>query len=406
MSTFQQGQKSPLADLTTADRLEVGIQLGNPGNMSIDVSCFGLDEAGKLSDDRYFVFYNQPRSPCGGLAQEKRAGYDQLFAVELKRLPSTIKRLVFTAAIDGNGTMGNLTGSKLVVLANGQPVMTFPFEGRLFGGEKALMIAEIYFKTVWRVTAVGQGFNGGLAALLEHFGGQADGPAPPPAAPAPKPAAPAPAPAAAAPKPAAAAPTPTAPVSLVKITLDKRGESQKVSLKKEGGSTIHVNLNWDTGKKSWWKAAVSADLDLGCMFQLKTGEKGVIQPLGNRFGARHEIPYILLDKDDRSGAATDGENLRIYRPDLIQRVVIFAMIYEGTANFTSVNGRVTIKDDAGNEITVHCNNPDSSLTFCAVCLIENIGSEMRYTKEERYFPSHQECDEHFGFGFRWVAGRK
>ena len=34
------------------------------------------------------------------------------------------------------------------------------------------MVAEIYLKDVWRVAAVGQGFAGGLDAVLKHFGGQ------------------------------------------------------------------------------------------------------------------------------------------------------------------------------------------------------------------------------------------
>ncbi|MCA9561645.1 MAG: hypothetical protein KC583_24025, partial [Myxococcales bacterium] len=180
-----------------------------------------------------------------------------------------------------------------------------------------------------------------------------------------------------------------------------------ISLKKGPSATpIHINLNWDQGKKSWWKGSTSADLDLGCMFEMQDGLRGVIQPLGNRFGSRHQEPFILLDKDDRSGASTDGENMTIFRPDLIKRVVVFAMIYEGTANFTTVNGRVTLKDSDGNEITVFCNAPDSRLTFCAVTLIENTGTEIKFTKEERYFPSHKQCDEHYGFGFRWVAGSK
>lgn len=403
MSTFQRGQKTQLSELTTDTRFEVGISFGNQAGLDIDISCFGLNEAGKLAGDDWFVFFNQPKAPADSIVMETKGGFDKLFTVDLNKLPGTIKRLVFTAAIDGGGDMSKVSGSELTLLAGGRKVMTFPFDGKLFTNEKAVMIGELYFKSVWRVAAVGQGFAGGLQALLEHFGGSVgDAPAapPPPAAAAPKPAAPAPA----APPPAAE--PPRAPISLGKITLDKRGDSQKISLKKGGDNVIHVNLNWDAGKKSFWKGTTTADLDLGCMFELITGEKGVIQPLGNRFGARHEPPYILLDKDDRSGAAADGENMRIYRPDQIRRVVVFAMVYEGAANFSTVNGRVTIKDDAGNEITVACNAPDSRLTFCAICQIENLGGELKYTKEERYFPSHKECDEHFGFGFRWVAGRK
>ena len=53
------------------------------------------------------------------------------------------------------------------------------------------------------------------------------------------------------------------------------------------------------------------DLDLGCLWELTTGHKGVVQALGNAFGDLDGPPFVKLDKDDRSGAATDGENLLV-----------------------------------------------------------------------------------------------
>lgn len=35
----------------------------NGGGTVYDDCCFGVDAAGKLSDDRYMVFYNQTQSP-------------------------------------------------------------------------------------------------------------------------------------------------------------------------------------------------------------------------------------------------------------------------------------------------------------------------------------------------------
>jgi len=55
---------------------------------------------------------------------------------------------------------------------------------------------------------------------------------------------------------------------------------------------------------------------------------------------------------------------------------------------------------------VQLSNPDMRRTFCAIATIENYGGEIKVTKEERYFAGHQECDEHYGFGFRWSAGSK
>ena len=57
------------------------------------------------------------------------------------------------------------------------------------------------------------------------------------------------------------------------------------------------------------------------------------------------------------------------------------MIYEGSADFSTVSGRLTIKDTSGTEIFIPLNTPDPSKTFCAVAKIEKEGGAIRITKE-------------------------
>ena len=199
------------------------------------------------------------------------------------------------------------------------------------------------------------------------------------------------------------------------IILDKRGEKLGVDLRKGGPGAarqFHFNLDWDdpaAGKKPGFFSFARpqpVDLDLGCMYRLKDGDMGVIQPIGGNFGAKNSSPFIHLDKDDRSGAAADGENLFVYRPEQIEKLLIFALIYEGTANFSTVNGRLTIKDGAGTDILIRLDNKEPQLKLCAVALLEARGEKLEIVKEERYFAAHDSCDRHYGFGFRWKAGSK
>lgn len=397
------GQKLKISDIASATQVEVALTLGLAANQTIDVSCFGLDGFGKLSDDRYFIFYNQKSSPCGSLAAIGPSSSGQeVFRIDLERLPPTIQRLVFTATLDQAGTMAGLGSSRMELRAGGRVCATYTFSGADFGGEKAIMIAEIYKKGVWRLAANGQGFNGGLSALLAHFGGtEAE---PQPAAGQQVAAAPA--------SPLAPPPAPAPKVNLGKVSLEKRGASHRVDLRKGGGTQpIQVNLNWDQPQASRGFLGSlmrpgKVDLDLGCMYRLTTGEAGVIQPLGRSFGSRTSPPYIFLDQDDRTGSSASGENLCIFRPDLIDLVVVFALIYEGTANFSTVNGRLTLRDEAGSEVFVPLNTPDPTKPFCAVASVRRDGSTVRITKDERYFPGHRECDEAYGFGFRWTEGQK
>ena len=439
MTTFGRGQKGKLADLGTGHVFDVDVEIAANG-ASVDVSCFGLDANDKLSDDRYMVFYNQLASPEGAVRLDL-SGARARFALNLDLLPSSITKLVFVAAIDGAATMRTLGASSLSLGS----AVRFPWSGADFGDEKALIVAELYRRdSLWRFGAVGQGFNGGLSALLKHFGGAEAG-SPAPAAPAPAPA-PVPAP----------APAPKSAVSLSKVTLDKRGD--KVSLDKRPGGgygRIHVNLNWnqaaiapppasppppssaargggfldrltsmagDLANKAGEmankagaarKGRSGIDLDLGCMYELADGRRGLVQALGNTFGDYERDPFIQLDADDRTGAAANGENLFINgeRFDKIKRAVIFSFIYEGAANWGVTNGVVTVTAPGQAPVEVKLDGGDRQI-MCAIALIENRGGNLVITKLAEYFQqqgmtsAHELMDRHYGFGMRWKTGSK
>ncbi|MFD3354855.1 TerD family protein [Streptomyces fradiae] len=224
---FQRGHKARISDLTAGTDLYVGVQIGGPG-LTFDISCFGLDADERLSDDRYFVFFNQPKSPEESIQLlGAQAGDTESFRVTLDRVPDSIHKLSFTATIDGAGQMSQVGPGYIRIVAGGEEVARYAFGGAEFSTERAVMLGDFYRKDGWRFAAVGQGFDGGLEALLKNFGGEvleeeppappqapqpapgfaAPGFAPPPGGPAP--AQPHPAPGFAAPAPApAAAPVP------------------------------------------------------------------------------------------------------------------------------------------------------------------------------------------------------
>ncbi|SCK12700.1 Stress response protein SCP2 [Streptomyces sp. WMMB 714] len=169
---FQRGHKAKISDLTAGRDLYVGVQIAGPG-LSFDISCFGLDADERLSDDRYFIFFNQPKSPEESLQQlGAQSGDTESFRVTLDRIPSQIKRLSFTAALDGAGQMSQAQSGYIRIVAGGEEVARYSFDGSEFSTERAVMLGDFYFKDEWRFAAVGQGFDGGLDALLRNFGGE------------------------------------------------------------------------------------------------------------------------------------------------------------------------------------------------------------------------------------------
>ncbi|GAB3391891.1 VWA domain-containing protein [Azotobacter armeniacus] len=162
-----QGQRLPLSSITTSSSVEVTFDI--QGQLALDLACFGLDAQGKLSDDRYMVFFNQPESPCRSVRLVKPT----TFGLSLVEVPASIDKLVFTAAIDGQGTLRQLGASQFRISDAGTPKATCAFAGETFAQERAIMLVEFYRKDgIWRLNSVLQGFNEGLDALVRHFGGE------------------------------------------------------------------------------------------------------------------------------------------------------------------------------------------------------------------------------------------
>jgi len=198
-------------------------------------------------------------------------------------------------------------------------------------------------------------------------------------------------------------------VSLSKVTLTKA--SPGISLEKSTGASgqMRVNLNWNQGSGGGlFKKTKAIDLDLGCLFELTDGTKGVVQALGNSFGSTTSAPWVKLDGDDRSGANTGGENLLINLDQLasIKRILVFAFIYEGTPSWEKADGVVTLFPQGAAPIEVRLDE-HSGTRSCAIALLTNQGGNLHIQREVKYINGAQrELDSAYGFGLNWQAGKK
>ncbi len=192
-------------------------------------------------------------------------------------------------------------------------------------------------------------------------------------------------------------------------------KGQKVSLKKGASSAglgeILVNLNWNAKPKGFLAGLLASgiDLDLGCLFELKDGNKGAVQALGNAFGSLNRPPFIALDGDDRTGAAAAGENLRINGNEIknIQRILVYTFIYEGVANWKQADATVTLKYPGAEDLVVRMDTFNSSNKMCGLVLLENVNDEtFSVEKIVQFYQGHEDLDRAFGWGLRWRAGRK
>ena len=200
------------------------------------------------------------------------------------------------------------------------------------------------------------------------------------------------------------------------INLNK---GQKINLQKNtqrpGLGEILVNLNCNSKPvnqgflKGLFGGNSGIDLDLGCLYELKNGKKGAVQALGNSFGNLSAPPYISLDGDDRTGASTAGENLRINGDHVseIKRILVYTFIYEGVANWQQADATVTIKYPGAEDIIVKMDTFNSSQIMCGLALFQNVNDEtFSVEKIVQFYQGHQALDQAFGWGMQWKAGRK
>jgi len=408
--TLQPGANTALTSAGSPTRvtLTLGWSPAETSGLEIDASAFLLTASGKVRGDSDMVFYNNPRTPDGAIAiTPATSGDRQAFTVEFAKVPAAIEKIALCVTIHEGESRRQSFGAlqsawvRAIDADKGQEIARFdvPIAGRQ---EVAMIFCELYRRNrEWKLRAVGQGFNGGLAPLAGSFGIDVTSPdrasSPPSQLKSP-------------PSPAAS----PKPVRLEKITLEKRAP---ISLEKggQGFGEVVINLNWNQGSSGAGKGffarlagSTGIDLDLGCLYKLRNGQAGAVQALGNAFGSLQQPPYIQLLGDDRTGAATEGEFLHIngHHWDALDKVLVYAFIYQGAPNWSATDAVITIRTPDQPTLEVRLDSHRNDQNMCALALLENDRGNIKVTKLIEYFRDHAVMDQAHGFGLRWVAGRK
>ncbi|MDK8183242.1 TerD family protein [Paenibacillus sp. UMB4589-SE434] len=427
------GQK---VDLTKSnpglDQIVVGMGWVNPKQVDIDLSAFLLSKDSKVTKDEDLVFYGNSTGGAGSVsvqsAAEKRSYSgimdNEQFIIQLQQVPAVYERIAFTLTIHSDAHVSHQFSDiqelyiRILHPMTGNELIRYNL-GQIFTVETAIVVGELYrHNGEWKFNGTGAGYAGGLAALCGSFGIEVQDQKPSASAgnssgdrddmnsqasvkPVP------PAPLVQTP-PVQPSPAPT-PVNLTKIELKKRGEVVNLTKTKGPIGEIVVNLNWNRKKSSGFFGAKGVDLDVGCLYELTNGDKSTVQALGNSFGALQYAPYVALDGDDRTGMVKTGENLRINGQYLsqIKRILVYAFIYEGVANWAQADGIVTIKQPEGPDIIIKLDQPENRKGMCAIAMIRNVNNEtFSIEKLVDYFPGHRDMDHAYDWGLQWRAGSK
>ncbi|GAA5147334.1 hypothetical protein GCM10023340_19610 [Nocardioides marinquilinus] len=190
MIQLTKGTNAPLE----TDRLTVSVEV----SANADLSALLLAAGGKVRSESDFVFYNAPRGP-GVECKPPAGGQGWQVAVDLGAVPADVEIVRLVTSLDEGGRTFGQVGQPVARVsdAGGTPLVEFAMTG--LSTETIVIALELYRRQgAWKVRAVGQGYAGGLAALLADHGVDATDepsaqPTPPPAAPASSPVPPPPA---------------------------------------------------------------------------------------------------------------------------------------------------------------------------------------------------------------------
>ena len=171
-TVLSKGQNCALPD--EAQRLQLVVAWEEPdGAVAVDAGALLLTDARRVRSDDDFVFFNQPTSPEGALRHVARpssdAGAEERIAVDLAAVPDEVTTVAVTASLL-EGTFGDLHDLRLLVLDDvGDSLVRFEITGA--SSETAFVFGEVYRRgETWKVRAVGQGWDSGLAGLATDFG--------------------------------------------------------------------------------------------------------------------------------------------------------------------------------------------------------------------------------------------
>ncbi len=384
------------------------------GGDDVDASAFLITEQGKVRSDADFVFYNQPQSK-DGCVKFSASEAKNTFSINTAAIPPDISKIALAITIHGDATFSQSTNVSLKI---SNSILFSPDISSM--EERALIIAELYKRNgAWKIRAIGQGFSGGLEPLATSFGVDIESPQKQtPQSPQTTPTPP--------------APKPSSNINLSKISLEKKGDSHTISLKKEDVSKeIKINLNWTANPdgapkpglfgKMFGNKSQEIDLDLGCFLELHEGLKTCIDGLqfAQAGGPRNQVtrqgcytspPWIWHMGDDRTGGQSDSGETILVNPQGfkdIKRIIVYVFIYEGVARWGETNAIATVSVPNNPDIIVEMGSQNNPNTFCALATIDFLGSnQIRVTRNVTFHNGHAACNDAYGWGMSFKAGSK
>ncbi|WIF95270.1 TerD family protein [Caminicella sporogenes] len=151
-------------------------------DFDLDASAFLCGENGRVRSEQDFIFYNNLEHSSGSVIHtgDNRTGEgegdDEQILIDFSKVPENVHKIAITVtiydAVKRGQNFGQVSNAfvRVVDEETGREVLRYDLTEE-FSVETALVVCELYrYKGEWRFSAVGSGFQGGLAALCKNYG--------------------------------------------------------------------------------------------------------------------------------------------------------------------------------------------------------------------------------------------
>ena len=416
MIQLTKGTNAPLQSMQLTVTVDVAA--------NADLSALLLAPGGKVRTEDDFVFYNAPNGP-GVQCKPPAGGAGWQVAVDLNAVPADVEIVRLVTSLDEGGKTFGQVGQPVAKVADGSGTAEVEFAMTGLSSETIVVAIELYRRQgAWKVRAVGQGYAGGLAALLKDHGIDATDeptpgastPAPPrpaatstPAPPPPPPTASTPAPppppvypsqpatppsTPTPPPPAASTPAPPAPpaapaasgggVNLTKGRPVNLQKGQSVNLVKDGNqklTVVRMGLGWDSIKKGGFFGSREVDVDLDASAVLFAG--GQVADLAFYNNLTTKDGSIQHMGDNRTGEG-EGDD-EVVAVDLtrvpvhVDTVFFIVTSYQGQTFEQIQNAFCRLIDHADGELARYTLTGGMPYTGMVMAKIHRDGSSWKFT---------------------------
>mgnify|MGYP001132510309 CR=1 FL=1 len=186
--SLQKGQKVSLTkDNPGLKKVVVGLgwdvnAFDTGGDFDLDAVAFLLGDSGKVADSDDFVFYRNLTHSSGSVVHQGDNltgigdGDDEQIKVDLSKVPDSVTKIAFTVTIyeaeQRRQNFGQVNNAFIRIYneETGEEMIRYDL-GEDFSIETAAVFGELYKNGgEWKFNAIGNGFQGGLAALCANFG--------------------------------------------------------------------------------------------------------------------------------------------------------------------------------------------------------------------------------------------